>query len=497
MLFGAVVSTTLGMLVARAILSTYGSDFNGLNGTILQIINVLLILEGGFMVAVNLALYKPAVENEQERINIILSTTKRTFNKIGIIFFAVGLVLSVIVPFVINTEISHFHVFLMFIMTLLPAAANLFFVMKYTCLFNAYQQEYIVQFINVGVHAIIHLVNLTIAFMGLHYLYIRGTHMVFMLLTCFVIAWVFKIKFPNVNFKTEPDQSAIKGTKDIFVARITGALYSAMPIILISIILDTRVASVFVVYMLVINAIKMILNSVVSAPRNAFGQLVAEGNKDKLYKMFFKYNLVNLIFEAVLLSTTLVLFIPFVSLYTANLYDNSNYINYTMVVLLVAITFLELAHIPSGTLMFVSGYFKQSRNIQIVAALVLAVFGLIGIFTFGIYGLLGAILLCALQLAICEIVFVYKKLFPGKLKYFCILIFSNSIYLVGLALMWYFLNINTVWMFLLWGIIISLINATFVVVFNFLVFNKQMRELLALLVSMIKRKKKKNEVTTI
>ena len=490
---GAIVSMAFGMLVVQRILNTYGSDFNGLNATIMQIVNALLILEGGFILAVNFALYKPAVNDDQQKINQILAATKKVFSKLGIVFLVVGLGVSIVVPLVINTGIPMIHVFLMFIMALLPSAANIFFVMKYTCLFNVYQKDYIISFIALMAQLIIHALSFTIAFFGWNYLLIRGVHMTVLLANCVVITAVFKKKFPNANFKVVPDNSAIKGTREIFIGKLTGTLYNTLPIILISIFADTRLASVYAVYILVINAIKMIMQSVVSAPRNAFGQLIAEGNKQKLSRLFFKYNLVNLIFVAVLLSTTLILFMPFISLYTAGVYD-VNYINLPMAILLVVIAFVELSHIPSGMLMFVGGYFKQIRNTQLIAAIVLVVSAFVGVLTLGIYGLFGAILLCAFLLALLEINFVHNELFNKRLKFFCLLIGLNLLLFIGLVATWNFINIeiNTIGRFVMFGAIIFMSNAIVIVGINFIVFNRHMREIARMLLSMFKRKSNQN-----
>ena len=47
------VNGIFGIVVTRLVISRFGSDFNGLNSTANQIINVLLILEGGFTLASN------------------------------------------------------------------------------------------------------------------------------------------------------------------------------------------------------------------------------------------------------------------------------------------------------------------------------------------------------------------------------------------------------------------------------------------------------------
>ena len=53
------VNGVLGIVVTKLVIEYFGSDFNGLNSTANQIINVLLVIEGGFTLASNVVLFTP------------------------------------------------------------------------------------------------------------------------------------------------------------------------------------------------------------------------------------------------------------------------------------------------------------------------------------------------------------------------------------------------------------------------------------------------------
>ena len=78
----------LTIVVTRFILARFGSDFNGLNSTANQIVNVLLILEGGFTLASNVALFYPLTHGDYKQVTenyqwipAILWETKSTNKK--------------------------------------------------------------------------------------------------------------------------------------------------------------------------------------------------------------------------------------------------------------------------------------------------------------------------------------------------------------------------------------------------------------------------------
>ena len=73
------VNGLLGIVATKLVIAHYGSDFNGLNSTANQIVNVLLILEGGFTVASNVALFGPLSRQENEIVNGILTATRKKF----------------------------------------------------------------------------------------------------------------------------------------------------------------------------------------------------------------------------------------------------------------------------------------------------------------------------------------------------------------------------------------------------------------------------------
>ena len=80
------VNGLLGIVVTHFVIARFGSDFNGLNSTANQIVNVLLIIEGGFTLASNVALFAPLTAKDNDLVNGVLAATKQKFQKIGGIF---------------------------------------------------------------------------------------------------------------------------------------------------------------------------------------------------------------------------------------------------------------------------------------------------------------------------------------------------------------------------------------------------------------------------
>ena len=139
----SIINGLFALVITKLIIVEYGSDFNGLNSTANQFISMLLIFEGGFTIATNVALFKPMAINDYDAINRILSATRRIFNKIGVFFFLIGLGASIVYALIINTDLSPMTSFLVFIMTIISTSFNLLYATKYRILLQSENKEYI------------------------------------------------------------------------------------------------------------------------------------------------------------------------------------------------------------------------------------------------------------------------------------------------------------------------------------------------------------------
>jgi len=99
------VTSIFGLVLSRGIMSHYGSDYNGINSIVTQVVNAIMVLEGGFTLASNVALFKPFMEKNIKKINGILSATEKRFRMVSLIAVLIGVVIAFIFPFCISTEV--------------------------------------------------------------------------------------------------------------------------------------------------------------------------------------------------------------------------------------------------------------------------------------------------------------------------------------------------------------------------------------------------------
>lgn len=408
----------LGIIVTRLVIAKFGSDFNGLNSTANQIINVLLMLEGGFALASNVALFSPLNKRDYMSVNGILTATRNRFRKIGAAFLAIGILVSGGYALLVKSSLSKDLIALVIFMTVLPQSVNLFFATTYRVLVQAQQKEYIITFIATFTIFIGHILNIAIIAIGGQMWLFRFITMISAILNSILIVVYVKKKNPFIDFHTPMRQDMIKGTKDVFVQKLTGVIYNSAPIVFLSITPagGTLLASVYAVYNNVFLMIKNLLRAFIDAPRLGIGEMLTERSNEELWVVFQQYQFLAFLAVHSFLTTATALILPFISLYTQGI-DDVAYYDKLIAILMVLIAAVEIIHIPSGHLINMSGKFRVSRDFQLLACVLLIVTMSITGTAWGIYGLLASLLLTAVVLAILEIGYVHVKFFHNKQKY--------------------------------------------------------------------------------
>jgi hypothetical protein len=402
----------MGLIVIRLILAHYGSDFNGVNTTATQLAGMLMIIEGGISLATNVALIKPLKDGDYYRVNAIMAATSYKFRQNGFVFALLGFFISIVYSYFINSGLEYPLVLSIMIMGICPSAFNLFYSMKYKVILQSQQKEYIVSILTTGTLFSGYLVIIWAIFQDAPMWGVRLIPMVFAFVNCFLVAHFGKKELPLLDLSIAPDFNSIKGSKDVFIGRILNALYETFPVLLLS-IMHTNGAilvSIYSVYKGVYSLLKNLLYSVSSAPRFAFGVVLADTDQQKSYRLFLNYQMIIFVLLGIFSSTASVMIIPFVTLYTAGVKD-VNYVDWLVATLFTSIMFVEILHVPSGTMINMSGKFKTSKKIQATAFIILLIALIVGIPLGGLYGMLAAVLITSISLAVMEVHTVQQKVF--------------------------------------------------------------------------------------
>lgn len=487
------VSSILSLVTTKVILKNYGSDFNGVVATANQIVNLLLIVEGGFSLAINVALFEPFINGDIEKISSIMSAAKRVFIKIGFVFLSIGIVLSFIYSFFVKSNLDFLILFSIFAMVIFASAFNLLFTIKYQIMFQVSQKEYTYTGFGLLISLFSNILVIILAFLKVHVILIRLTIMIFSLLNGLMIYILYRRNFGNINLNVKPDYDSIKGTKDILAQKLTSVVYNSAPLLFISTFIDTKLASVYTVYLSIYNIIKMFINAVVASPVNGFGQLLSDKYCDMkdIYKKFKTYEFIVIVITTILISSVLSVILPFVKLYTFGIND-INYIDLKIAIMLAIIVILEVIHIPSGNMINVTANFKAAKKIQIITCMVLVILLSIGGYIFGIYGILFATIVTNVLLVFLEIYYAHRNIFNSSIFNFLkVFIINAFLALLICTINYKIVKIDSYFEFFVFGLVILIINIIIVLCINYLFFREQFNYLIQILKKFFLKNNKK------
>lgn len=455
------INIIVTFFVTRIVLVDFGSDYNGLNTTINQIVGVMLIVESGIALSANVALYKPISEANKTKIEYILSAVNYVFLYVGSAFFLLGIIFSFSIPFFIKTSISYWEVVIIFVLTFVPIGLRLLVAVKYTTFLESIQKNYLVNFTKILANILILFSTFILSKLNQHYLTIKLFYFIWNTLAVFAIVVIFKKTYSSLKIGINKDLRDIKGVKDVLLKKVASVISSTYPALLLGILLGTNIVSVYGVYMLVISGLSSIIDSFATGPKDSLGLLLSEGDKKKSYDIFNKYTFIIVSISALFFSTAVVLMISFVKIYTSGVTD-ADYINQTFSIILCISAFVGAIQGPYTNILNGASIFKKPRIYQIVGAVVLLIIAVPLVHFFGIVGLAISVLVHNLIVTISKMIITYEYFKYGEKDLFKYLLFILVPQVIISSLLMLFLNvqnkITSYFDFTIFGIIIFLSN---------------------------------------
>ena len=425
--------TSIGtIIIGRLLLVFLGSEYNGINSIISQFLTIISVLEGGLTTASLVAMMRPYQQKDTAQVNQLFAETKARFYRVSSLALAIGIVGAIVYGYAVKTTIPDLTVILVLIVGLTGSVYTIGITTKYRLIFQAAQEEHIFAFITLCT-TILGQLGMIVALTATHNVVVmRLVGMLATVLAGCLARRAFVKRYPVASHAKWDGTMRIKGTKDVLAGKIVAAIHSASTAMFLSVFSNAAITSVYAVYNTIIHAITAMVNICFTAPQNAIGQILQGDDHEKKQSIVLEFEYTVILILTILFVPVGLLIVPFVRIYTQGITD-VEYVDYTLAVLMVLSTYLQLIHIPAGTCIYMSGNFKSAKNIQLIALVVLLVGNLILGKLMGMYGFLLSMMLCNAFLAVCEIVFVHKKILHKAIAQF-LLMWMPHVLLTGILI---------------------------------------------------------------
>ena len=141
------LTLTFGLIIPRLFIRTYGSEMNGLLGSLGNIYSYLALVEAGVGTAAIQALYGPLGRDDKPGINGIMAATAQFYKRAGMVY-ALGVVaISTIYPLTVTTTIPRGKIILLSVLQGTGGVINFSLQGKYMVLLQAEGKKYLLSIV--------------------------------------------------------------------------------------------------------------------------------------------------------------------------------------------------------------------------------------------------------------------------------------------------------------------------------------------------------------
>lgn len=360
-----IATCAIGILIPRLFILSYGSEVNGLQGSIAEFFIYITLIEAGVGSASVQALFGPIARQDFKAANGILSATTYFYNKIGLYYFMLLLALATLYPaFVHVGNLSYLTIFLYIFFAGAATGLNFFFQSKVILILRANGDVYFENLFLLASFLLSSTIKIILILSEQSIVFIQLSYFLISLLVMFGYYLLVKKKYSWVNFHTTPNIAAISQKNSVLVHRISSLVFNNTDIILLTFICGLKVVSLYTMYKMVINMVRALIASFVDSFDYKLGQAFQTETRAYYCKMVDSFNICYSIFSFALFTVASILLLPFMRLYTDGM--DMNYIFPLLPYLYVIIEALQIGREAMTRTSIVAGHFKKTLNQAII-----------------------------------------------------------------------------------------------------------------------------------
>ena len=406
--FNQILIFGIGLIVPRLILTSYGSEVNGLLSTVIQIFTYVGLLEAGIGNASLNALYKPFTDADEYSVSDVFSATQKYYRKVTVIYSLCVVAVSAIYPLCIKSSLSYIKIFLIIFFQGLSGALTFFFVAAYKQVLKADGKHYIESNISLAIYILTSISKILLMYFGCDVVILQVVYCAIHCMQILIFVYIMKKRYPWLKNHKNPDMTALSQRNAFLVHEISGTIFSSTDAFLLSTFCSLMVTSVYSVYNMIFVALNSLINSINGGLNYILGQSYAK--KDASYQATHdSYDALYMALVFSLFTVAYILICPFVKLYTAGVTD-IEYIDYALPIMFVSIQLLSCSRATSARLITISGHAKNTQVRSIIEAGINLTVSIILVNIIGIYGVLIGTIIALLYRANDIIIYANKKI---------------------------------------------------------------------------------------
>ncbi|MBR1611338.1 MAG: hypothetical protein IJ672_07655, partial [Methanobrevibacter sp.] len=382
------IAAVIGFVLPKLLLTHYGPNIHGYTSTVTTIMSYVALLNAGLSTAAIHSLYKPLAKKDYTKISEIINAIKYFYMKTGFLYLIAITVISLILPFIISSNISNIQIISIMIVMGATNTLECFVYSKHFVLLQADQKLYIVNITNSIAIFFRTIIQIILVNFNCNIVIVVGIPPLMVIFRMLLLNVYVKKNYPYLDPDAKPYKEALSKRWAAFTHQIAGLVVNNTDVMLLSTFTNMVSVSIYSVYNLVFSHLYTLMTTIFSHGTVAsFGISLNENNLEKVNKAFDIYELIYYYFIVVVYSITSTMILPFVSIYT-NGVSGIKYVDTNLAILFIIISILNNLRVPCNTIINAAGHFKETQNRAILEAIINLTVSLLLLKPFGMYGLL-------------------------------------------------------------------------------------------------------------
>ena len=297
----------LAFFSRKIFLECLGTEFIGLTGTLGNILGYLNLAELGITACIGYFLFKPLQTNNRQEIQNILSLLGYLYSWIGYIILSGGIIISLFFPLIFAKAELGLGIIYFAFYSFMGSSLIGYFINYRQTLLSADQKNYLVAiyYKSANILKIVLQIFLAYSYKNL-YLWI-GIEFLFGIIGCIILNWKINKEYPWLNVDKKRGHSLLKQypeiitkTKQVFIHKIKDFVLVKSDELFIFLFVSLKMVAYYGNYMIIISKLISLFSAITGSVGASVGNLVAEGNKQSMMKVFWEYTTIQHTIAAIL-----------------------------------------------------------------------------------------------------------------------------------------------------------------------------------------------------
>lgn len=381
-----VITTSLGIIIPRLFLLSYGSEVNGLITSVKQIFSYFTLLEAGVGEATLQALYGPVAKNDHDGVCSILSATNHFYRKTGIIYGFLVIAMAIIYPFTVQSDVPKYIIIGVILFQGWGGVVKYLVTAKLQLLLRVDGKTYVTTNFSTIFTIFSDFARIALMSLGANVLMVQLVFSIVDLCQIFLVIFYTKKHYSWLHFKAKPNYEAISQRNSALIHQVSALVFNNTDVILLTFFCELKTVSVYSMYIMLFGMASTVISFFSNSISFAMGQLFNSDRK-RFEELQEAYETYYLSISFALFTIAYIFILPFLKLYTSGITD-VNYIDKWLPMLFVAYQVLNYGRNTSLAIINYAGHYKQTQWRAILETVINLVVSLVCVYKLGIYGVL-------------------------------------------------------------------------------------------------------------